>query len=332
MSSIVQKFINSKLQVLNSKYNLSFKNLTINYNNRINIVRRLVISAANKNKQISSLQIELNNKINLLRQQLKQESDKIKSAVVTKSDIINKRALLIGINYIGTPSELHGCINDVNTVENTITSLGFNHITKLTDETEQKPTRDNIINELTNILVGSSPGDLIFFLYSGHGSYVYDRSGDETDRRDEVIVPLDFKLITDDVLKSIVQTNLKEGVTLFAMFDSCNSGTVLDLRYEYLSNPNVDNVVEQVKNTETEGNVIMISGCKDDQYSYETVMNNQVNGAMTSAFNIILNENPNTTWTELVKNIRNLIKSNNFPQIIQLSSGKLFNIDTQVFL
>lgn len=332
MSSIVQKFINSKIQVLVNKYNSDYQNLARTYNNKINIIRRLVISTASKNKQINGLQTELNNKVNELRQQLKQQVDGIKSTVLSRSDIINKKALLIGINYVGTQYELYGCINDVNTVENTITGLGFNNITKLTDETEQKPTRDNIINELTNILANSSSGDLIFLLYSGHGSNVVDRSGDETDGRDEVIVPLDLKLITDDLLKSVIQNNLKEGVTLFAMFDSCNSGTVLDLRYQYLSNPNVDNVVEQVKNTETEGNVIMISGCRDDQYSYETVNNNEVNGAMTSAFNTILTSNPNATWTELFKNVRSLLKSNNFPQIVQMSSGKLFNIDTQIFL
>jgi len=37
----------------------------------------------------------------------------------------NKKALLIGINYTGTKNELYGCINDVESVKERITSNGF---------------------------------------------------------------------------------------------------------------------------------------------------------------------------------------------------------------
>jgi hypothetical protein len=57
-------------------------------------------------------------------------------------------------------------------------------------------------------LIGIS-NDLLFFSYSGHGSQVVDKNGDETDSRDEVILPLDFNVITDDELNTIIQTYLK---------------------------------------------------------------------------------------------------------------------------
>lgn len=55
----------------------------------------------------------------------------------------NKRALLIGINYRETPSELRGCINDVNNVKEFLLTKGYKekYITILTDDTEVKPTQ-----------------------------------------------------------------------------------------------------------------------------------------------------------------------------------------------
>ena len=54
----------------------------------------------------------------------------------------------------------------------------------------------------------SKPGDLLFFHYSGHGSYILDKDGDEIDGCDEMIVSSDMYSITDDELKSIINDNL----------------------------------------------------------------------------------------------------------------------------
>ena len=59
------------------------------------------------------------------------------------------------------------------------------------------------------------PNDSLFFHYSGHGSQVKDKSGDEDDNQDEVIIPLDFEsagVISDDVLKALISKKLPEGV------------------------------------------------------------------------------------------------------------------------
>jgi hypothetical protein len=48
-----------------------------------------------------------------------------------------------------------------------------------------------------------------------------DENGDEFTGTDQCIVPIDLNIIVDDEIKSIIQDNLKEGVTLFALFDSC---------------------------------------------------------------------------------------------------------------
>jgi hypothetical protein len=98
-----------------------------------------------------------------------------------------------------------------------------------------------------NLLINSQEGDLLFLLYSGHGSYTLDINNNELTGYDQVIIHCDLKFILDDELKQIIQTNLKKNVTLFAMFDSCFSGSVLDLKYQYLDSLNYDNYTENNK-------------------------------------------------------------------------------------
>lgn len=195
-----------------------------------------------------------------------------------------KKALLIGINYIGTTNELFGCINDVTSIKERITPAGFSDISVITDLTPKKPTRATILEEFKRLLSTSQSDDLLFFCYSGHGSYTLDRNSDETDGRDEMILSCDLQGILDDELKALIQTHLKPGATLFAMFDCCFSGSVLDLKYQYLDSLNYDNYTENDKQLETQGNVFMISGCTDNQTSADAFINKRACGAMTWSF------------------------------------------------
>jgi len=81
---------------------------------------------------------------------------------------------------------------------------------------------------------------------------------------------------------------------------------------------------------ETKGNVIMISGCDDEQTSADAIINNVDRGALTWAF--LQSYQPNITWRELVINIRNLLSTSNYSQIPQFCSGRFLNIDTKVFI
>ena len=244
----------------------------------------------------------------------------------------NKKALLVGINYTGSSSELFGCINDVDSVKERISNENFTTIKSLTDFTIKKPTRQNILDEFKSLLVNSESGDLLFFLYSGHGSYTLDKNGDEKDRYDELLISSDFKGITDDELKAIILQYLKTDVTLFAMFDSCFSGTILDLKYQFLDSLNYDNYTENDKNIETIGNVFMISGCTEQQTSADSFFNNRAQGAMTWSLLESLKTSQTGTWRELIKSMRDLLKTSEYDQIPQFASGKFVDIDSKVFI
>ncbi|KAI0639103.1 caspase domain-containing protein [Trametes polyzona] len=153
-----------------------------------------------------------------------------------------KKALCIGINYFGQSAELRGCINDARNVVQFLKDLwGYQEddIVVLTDDStnpRQIPTRDNILAAMQWLVRGAQPNDSLFFHYSGHGGQTKDLDGDEADGYDEVIYPVDFEQaghIVDDTMHDIMVKPLPAGCRLTAIFDSCHSGSALDLPYIY---------------------------------------------------------------------------------------------------
>jgi hypothetical protein len=253
----------------------------------------------------------------------------------------NKKALCIGINYIGSPYELNGCFNDVNNIKSKLMSnYGFNEtdILVLTDDpttSKIKPTKTNMLNEIKNLLVNAKSNDLLFLSFSGHGSQTTDLNRDEKDGLDEMILSADLQSITDDSLNSLIRTSIpasSTNVSLLVLFDSCHSGTMLDLKYQYLDTLNNNNLTLNEKNEDTTCNVVMISGCLDKQTSMDAYINKKSQGAMTWSFLESLNTKPTITWKELIQSMRSLLSESKYEQIPQLSSGKLLNLDAKILL
>jgi hypothetical protein len=331
MGTELEQYKATRINTLKNKFSYDKSVLTKHFNTLINNVLRYRVR--NKPAQINNLRASYTKQINNLTNQLNNAINIVNAYQPTVVEIIkSSRALLIGCNYNGSQYQLNGCINDVKNVQTLINKHGFNNVTLLTDESEQKPNKSTILNEFKNLLMNSNSGDLLFFSYSGHGSYVLDKNGDEKDGYDELIVPLDLNVITDDELKTIIQAYLKPNVTLFSLFDCCFSGSVLDLKYQYLDSLNYDNYTENNNTNDTLGNVIMISGCTDKQTSADAFINNISQGAMTWSFIESVNNNPNLSWRELIKNMRDLLKNSNYDQIPQLSTGQIFNIDSKIFI
>lgn len=197
-----------------------------------------------------------------------------------------KSALLIGLNYTGTPYQLNGCINDVNNMRSILLSNGYlsENITSLVDtEQGRVPNKQTILQELKTIITKSNTE--LFIYYSGHGSQVRDQNGDEQGGMDSVLVPSDFQIngfiIDDDLGKLIQQIKCK----CILLFDSCNSGTVCDLpfSFSYLKN-NMFSLKKNKAVNISNPNIYMMSGCRDNQYSEDANVNGTYGGAFTNAF------------------------------------------------
>ena len=105
-----------------------------------------------------------------------------------------KHALLIGINSYPNLTkfeQLDGCVNDARLVGEILHNrFGFADadITRLIDE---EATRDGVLGALELLYEQVGKDDIVVFHYSGHGSQMTDREGDEPDGLDETIVPHD---------------------------------------------------------------------------------------------------------------------------------------------
>ena len=264
----------------------------------------------------------INSAINASNANLKKITDKYNKDIASGK---KQTAFLVGINYTGTINELYGCINDTKNVQDLLKNkYNFTNITLLNDETPEKPTKQNILNGLQTLLKNTESGDTAFFMFSGHGTRTADLNGDEKDGQDEIILPIDGitldTCILDDELNKIIRNTLKPGAKLVALFDSCFSGTVLDLQYTYGYPDNTNEL-------ETAGDVYMISGCTDQQTSADTVApvngKTMASGALTYAFLTMIKET--AIMGDLVTKMQTFLKDNGYSQKPLLSSGK--NVD-----
>ena len=190
---------------------------------------------------------------------------------------MSRKALLIGINYTNSDNQLRGCYNDICAMRDYLHTRGYS-IVMMSDNSDCNssdrssdtllPTRDNIIAQMNLLVQNATAGDQLFMHYSGHGTSVSDSSSgsiDERDGADEAICPCDYDtagVILDDELHQILVLGLPAGVKLRVVFDSCHSGSCLDLPYRFL---HVGYYKEN--NNVVHANVVTISGCKDPQTS-----------------------------------------------------------------
>jgi len=263
---------------------------------------------------------------------------------------MSQRALLVGMNYYRTQNQLQGCINDCHRVADvlrTVYKFPSGNMSFMTDDQPPAnstfPIKENIIRELQTLVQSTKPGDVSVFHYSGHG--MLDNSASSTNINnpgvDDALIPVDVltkgyydssREIKDDELWGIVN-QIPAGAILFVIIDACHSGSELDLPYNLHIDPSQKNryTVEKVeRRPETQGTIIMISGCKDNQTSLDTVDNNRrPAGALSYALcdYIVHHANDTINFVDFLTAIRQTIINTNpgVPDIQepQLDFGRL---------
>ncbi|KAI0659937.1 caspase domain-containing protein [Cubamyces menziesii] len=169
-----------------------------------------------------------------------------------------KKGLLIGINYDRIPEDpeypaLHHARADTKEfAELLIAKYNYmrENVVVLVDEEggdpRLAPTRANILYEIAKLVQDARSGDHFMFYFSGHSGQVESPTTEEDDGMDEYIVPVDYwehpddlrlekRVILDNKLRKLLVDTLPVGANLTAIFDSCHSGTLLDLDH-YLCN------------------------------------------------------------------------------------------------
>jgi len=256
--------------------------------------------------------------------------------------VARKRALLIGINYPGTQAELSGCVNDVQNIKHLLLASGWkDDVAFGVAESsfrvllDGEAIRANILAGVDWLVRDCRRGDSLFFLYSGHGGQEIHPQGLSEDGMADTLLPVDFQYsgtILDTEMSERLVSRLPEGVKLTALVDACHSGTALDLPWTLL--PGQAIWKEETNPLFTAGDVVLLSGCADDQTSSDGGRDRygRPGGALTTAFCEVLQHGfDKISYAGLLVRLREAMERDGFSQMPQMSSAQAFEADSHVF-
>lgn len=212
-----------------------------------------------------------------------------------------KYAVCIGINdYPGTGADLNGCVNDALGWSTVLQSEGYDTTVLLDSEA----TKTNVAAAIIAMVARARYRDTIVLTFSGHGSWVPDADGDEADGRDEVLVLHDYDrdgILSDDEIDRLF-SHRRFGVRPIILSDSCHSGTVHRVfgggtvrtagqrtlpRFlppeHFLTSAQIkvaDRLAIKAP-APSRPTTALISGCKDDEFSYDAWIDGRFAGAFS---------------------------------------------------
>lgn len=273
---------------------------------------------------------------------------------------MRKKALLCGVNkYLIPGADLRGCVNDVLAMAGVLTDLyGFDE-TDVTILTDDQATTAAIQQGIERLVADAVPGDVLYFHFSGHGSNVPDRNGDEADERDEIFCPHDLDWnapLIDDWVRTRLDT-LADGVNLTFVSDCCHSGTITraivppdshDTRERYLPCPLDLWAVESNRNLrggfprgrrpresaasttdvkDVELTEVLLTGCRADETSADAYLDGDFYGALTHSLVASLKDaNGDITYRDLHARVLERLDDAGFEQTPQLEGkGRHFD-------
>lgn len=148
---------------------------------------------------------------------------------IYSSDVVRRpygKSIHVGVNcldtaHYGDKFELTSCVNDANKMQEIAESIGYDTVILENEEA----TVSNFTNSMRSAISDLYDGDSLLITFSGHGSQIPNNSIDEEDDMlDETLCFFDRMLIDDELYALFSQ--LRDGVRVHAVFDSCHSGTV----------------------------------------------------------------------------------------------------------
>jgi pimeloyl-ACP methyl ester carboxylesterase len=274
----------------------------------------------------------------------------------------NLYALLVGIdNYpqsVPSVPLLNGCVNDITAIEEYLKNqvAGEWKLIEPRILTNEKATRQAIIDGFQNYLCQAGSDDIALFYYSGHGGQ--EKAPEEfwhlePDRLDETLVCYDSRIegnndLADKELRYLLAKVAKKNPRVIVILDSCHSGSGTrnipegvrlapeDTRDRPLSSfifaedasfKNLLLTSSEVNKKKTgldlpKGRHILLAACRDDQYAKEHQGDNgQTRGAFSYFFLKSLEQtNGNLSYLDLARNIEALVKGKFQDQVPQLEA------------
>lgn len=156
-------------------------------------------------------------------------------------------ALVVGVTEYPALDErlwLNGPANDAVLMEQVLLQQGFAEediiVLSQGPNADAEPTRAAILDAIDSLVATVKPGDFVYLQFGGHGSQQPAAADDdsELDGFDEIFLPSDVgpwdgragvvtNAIVDNEMQPRIMALREAGAFVFAVFDSCHSGTML---------------------------------------------------------------------------------------------------------
>jgi hypothetical protein len=150
----------------------------------------------------------------------------------------------VGVNFTSvSTTPLLGCVNDATQMALIAEQHGFEGREVIANS---QATFAYVTNKIKDAATQLSAGEIFFFTFSGHGSYMPDEDFDEKDYRDETLVLYDL-LLSDDILARDLWPRFAAGVHILMVSDSCFSGTVAQRIAPPKSDRNEENAGDETR-------------------------------------------------------------------------------------
>ncbi|MGE4586402.1 MAG: caspase family protein [Mangrovibacterium sp.] len=219
-------------------------------------------------------------------------------------------SLHVGLNrvdpahYSGWDGSLNACENDARDMECIAVQQRFQTSLLL----REQANRNELIGAVKQAAAELQPGDIFLLSYSGHGGQLPDLNGEEPDGQDETWCLFDGELLDDELNE--LWGGFREKVRILVISDSCHSGTIvkeannsqlifseytprfMDNQFAlatYSRNRDFyDGLLQRKKGIpgeEIRASIILLSGCQDNQYSYDGAFNGAFTGALKRVWN-----------------------------------------------
>jgi hypothetical protein len=258
---------------------------------------------------------------------------------------MSRKALLIGINHYRMPGvDLQGCVNDITNIRDILLKYFDFEVKDILVLADGRATKEAIIQRLEWLVKDAKAGDRLLLHFSGHGSQIRDRNGDELkDQLDEILCPHDMDwngtFIVDDELDAFF-AGLPKGVHLEVLLDCCHSATGIregaGLRYlpseqtikaRFLEPPadilcrqgDDDLPVRHLSRDDLPANHVLFAACRDNQTAADAFIKGKYNGAFTYYMCMYLRDMQGCVARgDLIRRVRASLKYYGYSQVPQL--------------
>jgi len=279
-----------------------------------------------------------------------------------------KHALLIGIDHYSNFEEryqLRGCVNDAKLMKSVLVDHFNFRESQIIELHNAAASQRGILDAMENLIEQIGQDDIVVFHFSGHGSQRKSADNDEGTGMNSTITSADSGYmdpfpnldIIDNVINDWLARLARKTRYISLTFDCCHSGTItrdalsarargLPSDSRSLSAMGVDKnqlppaprktgeAAEPSGWLELSDNYVVMSGCRDDEFSYEfetegggeTIRNGALTHFLTNA---LLSAKPGSTYRDVFELARQGVNSKfkqQHPQIEGIQDREIFGV------